>query len=164
MSKITELLSKEEIMAKQRSRIAWLKDGDRNIKLFQAKSREHAYTNRITALRAPDGELRTDQEELEGLATAFYKELFMAQAEAAPEEVLAHVPARVSSEMNEALDRPYTAQEVEWALFMMEACKALGPNGFTTGFFEWRVVVGRHESDNYCAHSKNQASTGSQKL
>jgi hypothetical protein len=45
MSRITELLSREEIMAKQQSRIAWLKDGDRNIKLFQAKSRERANTN-----------------------------------------------------------------------------------------------------------------------
>jgi hypothetical protein len=101
---------------------------------------------------------------LEGLATTFYKELFTAQAEAAPEEVLAHVPARVSSEMNEALDRPYIAQEVERAMFMIGACKAPGSDGFTARFFEWMAVAGRHESDNYCAHSQNQASTGSQKL
>ena len=88
------------------------------------------------------------------------------------------MPTRVSSEMNEALDRPYTAQEVERALFSMGTCKAPGPDGFIAGFyqthwetvgpsitnavldfFEWRAVAGRHESD-----VKNQASAGSQKL
>jgi len=44
--------------------------------------------------------------------------------------------------MNEALDRPYTAQEVEWALFMMGACKAPGPDGFTAVFYQthWETV------------------------
>jgi len=47
MARISELLAREEIMEKQRSRIAWLKDGDRNTKLFQAKAKERAKTNQI---------------------------------------------------------------------------------------------------------------------
>lgn len=40
MSRLSELLAREETMEKQRSRITWLKEGDCNTKLFQAKARE----------------------------------------------------------------------------------------------------------------------------
>lgn len=40
MSQISELLTTEEIVEKQRSRLGWLKDGDRNTSLFQAKAKE----------------------------------------------------------------------------------------------------------------------------
>lgn len=93
-------------------------------------------------MRDPHGELRTSQEDLEGLASDFYKELFTAQPETAPDEVLVHVPALVSAAMNEVLEAPYTPQEVERALFMMGPCKAPGPDGFTAGFYQthWETV------------------------
>lgn len=110
--------------------------------MFHAKAKERAKVNQITALRDPDGELRTKQEELEGLASAFYTELFTAQLDAAPEGVLAHVPTRVSDDMNDSLVRPFTAQEVERALVMMGPCKAPGLDGFTAGFYKthWETV------------------------
>jgi hypothetical protein len=40
--------------------------------------------------------------------------------------------------MNEALESPFTGQEVERALFMMGANKALGLDGFTVGFYQAR--------------------------
>ena len=78
MSSIAELLAREEIMEKQRSRISWLKDGDRNTGFFQAKAKERAKTNHISALRSADGVLITDQKDIEGMANDFYKELFTA--------------------------------------------------------------------------------------
>lgn len=50
MSRMSELLSREETMTKQRSRIDWLKEGDRNTAFFQAKARERAQTNHIAPL------------------------------------------------------------------------------------------------------------------
>lgn len=123
-------------MEKQRSRISWLKDGDRNTKLFQVRSKERSKCNHISALRSADGVLVTDQKDIEGLANDFYKALFSAQPDLDVEGVLAHVPARVTEPMNEILDAPFTAQEVERALSMMGANKAPGPDGFTTGFFQ----------------------------
>ena len=61
MARISELLAREETMEKQRSRITWLKEGDRNTKLFQAKSKERAKTNQIVGLWSTEGVLVTEQ-------------------------------------------------------------------------------------------------------
>jgi hypothetical protein len=50
MARISELLS-QECMEKQRSWIDWLRDGDRNTALFQAKARERGRSNRIKSLK-----------------------------------------------------------------------------------------------------------------
>jgi hypothetical protein len=55
MSRMSELLSREEIMMKQRSRLDWLKEGDRNTSFFHSKAREQAQTNRILALGTEEG-------------------------------------------------------------------------------------------------------------
>jgi hypothetical protein len=51
MRRIAEILSREDIMEKQRSRVDWLADGDRNSAYFQAKARGIAKQNRISCLR-----------------------------------------------------------------------------------------------------------------
>lgn len=51
MAKISELLSREEYMERQRSQIDWPKEGDHNTSFFQAKAKERANTNRINALK-----------------------------------------------------------------------------------------------------------------
>lgn len=136
MSRISELLSREEVMERQRSRMDWLKDGDRNTSLFQAKSRARAKRNAITSLRRDDGTVAVAQEDIEGVATEFYADLFSAQEGLNPELILGHVPMKVTEAMNERLTRPYTAVEVERALSMMGSSKAPRPDGFTAGFYQ----------------------------
>ena len=87
-------------MEKQQSRIDWLKDGDRNTALFQAKARERAKRNKISVLKRDDGSLATSQDELDSIATEFYKNLFTAQNELSPETIFEHVPRKVTAEMN----------------------------------------------------------------
>jgi hypothetical protein len=136
MARISELLSREEIMEKQRARMEWLKYGDRNTSLFQAKSRARAKRNAIVSLRRDDDSVATSQEDIEVVATDFYSNLFLTQDDLNPELVLQHVPRKVTDEMNERLARPYTAVEVERAIHMMGANKAPGPDGFTAGFYQ----------------------------
>jgi hypothetical protein len=53
--RLAEVLAREEIMVKQRSRIDWLREGDRNTGFFQAKLKQRARSNRIAALKRADG-------------------------------------------------------------------------------------------------------------
>jgi hypothetical protein len=82
------------------------------------------------------------QEELEELAMNFYEHLFTAQENTYPEEVVQFVPSKVTPVMNGMLDAPFTATEIEKALFMMHPHKAPGPDGFTAGFFQrhWGLI------------------------
>jgi len=142
MNQLSESLAREEIMERQRSRVEWLREGDRNTGYFQAKAKARARSNRIQALKSSDGELVCDQTRLEELANNFYQDLFMAQTDLEPELVCQHVPRKVSEAMCDILEQPFLPEEVEKALFQMGPSKAPGPDSFTAGFFQrhWALV------------------------
>jgi hypothetical protein len=142
MKQISELLSREEVMEKQRSCIDWLREGDHNTAFFQAKSRERAKGNHINSLYRDDGTMVTEQVDIEGEARQFYAELFIGQEVLQPEAILDHVLTKVKEQMNDELLKPFTAGEVQQALFMMGANKAPGPDGFTAGFYQyhWKLL------------------------
>jgi hypothetical protein len=142
MSRLSELLAREEVMEKQCSRVEWLQAGDCNIGFFHAKARQRARTNKITALRRHDGSICTDQTELENLAAVFYHHLFSAQENSNPEEVVRFIPDKVTDLHNELLCSPFTEAEIRVALFMMKPNEAPGPDGFTTGFYQghWNLL------------------------
>jgi hypothetical protein len=63
--RIDEILYREEMMWLQRSRVAWLKEGDRNTKFFHMKAATRTEKNKITRLRKEDGNLTQDKNEME---------------------------------------------------------------------------------------------------
>ena len=76
-NRMDELLYREEMMWLQRSRIAWLKEGDRNTKYFHRKAPWRARKNHIEKLKREDGSWSTDQKEMQGMATSYFEHLFM---------------------------------------------------------------------------------------
>lgn len=142
MARISELLSREEVMERQRSRVQRIKEGDRNTSFFQAKSRERARINKINALKRGDGSIVTSQEELEVTAMEFYANLFTEQEVLDPGPILNCVPVKVMTEMNELLTQPFTVEEIRKAVFMMGTNKAPGPDGLTAGFYQvhWETL------------------------
>jgi hypothetical protein len=51
MVQLLETLAREEIMERQRSRVKWLREGDRNTSFFQAKARARSRGNKIRGLK-----------------------------------------------------------------------------------------------------------------
>jgi hypothetical protein len=142
MNQLAELVEGKEIMQKQRSRIDWLCEGDRNTDFFQAKATNCHRRNRITSLMKDDGSMVTDQEGLEEMAVRFYQNLFEAQENLQPDLVCQFVPLKVIPAMNEELDKPFSVEEVEKALFAMAPNKSPGVDGFTADFFQkhWELI------------------------
>jgi hypothetical protein len=135
MNKISELLSREDIMMRKRSRALWLSEGGRNTKYFHAKVKERTRSNKIVSLQKDDGTYTSTQSELENLAANFYTSLFTAQDHTTPKVITSYVPQKVTQEMNDELRAPFTDWEIEKALLMMNPNKSPGPDGFTVGFY-----------------------------
>lgn len=75
---LNELLYREEMLWLQRSRISWLKEGDRNTRFFHNKAKWRAKKNRISKLRGPDGTVVKSTHEMEKIATDYFKDMFTA--------------------------------------------------------------------------------------
>jgi hypothetical protein len=66
-----ELLYREEMMWLQRSRIAWLKEGDQNTKFFHRKA--PGKKNSINLLKKDDGNITKDKKEMEDMTKVFFR-------------------------------------------------------------------------------------------
>lgn len=72
---INEVLTREEIMWNQRSRVEWLKNGDSNTKLFHASTSQRWSKNRIEGLMDSEGEWHTEEDETEDHCELFQEYL-----------------------------------------------------------------------------------------
>ena len=106
---------------------------------FNAVKDKPPRTN-ISELTIPGGSSITSQVELEECCTAFYKELYTAQAcddrtRRSEQEILATLPASISPSMSRALSLPLSELELHAAACALAKDKAPGPDGIAINFF-----------------------------
>jgi hypothetical protein len=135
----------EEILWKQKSRIQWLKEGERNTKFFHRTVIHRRHSNKITRLISAAGETIHSHEDMESTLIEYYQDLLtepLPDRHEAITKVTQHVPSLVTQEKNSALLRPITIEEVDQALQDTPKSKAPGPDGFTSDFFHhcWPMI------------------------
>ncbi|XP_071680173.1 uncharacterized protein [Lolium perenne] len=131
-----ELLYREEIMWMQRSRVAWLREGDRNTKFFHRRASWRKKKNQIRKLKRPDGSWTCDAREMEGLATDFFQNLYTRDESINPHIITDMLQPCVDEGMNENLCAPFSEKEISDALFQIGPLKAPGPDGFPARFLQ----------------------------
>jgi hypothetical protein len=131
-----ELLYREEMMWLQHSRVAWLKEGDHNMKFFHRKAVGRANKNKVKFLKKADGQFTKVKSEMEAMATSFFKELYTANPAVKPEEVLGLFEPTISDETNRKLCKEFSDEEIGDAMLQIGPLKAPGPDGFPAKFFQ----------------------------
>jgi exonuclease III len=135
----------EEVLWRQKSRVQWLKEGERNTKFFHKAMTHRRYINRISQLEDDQGTPIKDHDQIADALNSFYQDLLTetnTNREEAIEKVTRHIPRIINTDHNSALLRPITQTEVDHAVENMPPGKAPGPDGFTTDFFHhcWDMV------------------------
>ena len=112
------------MMWKQRARVEWLRAGDKNTRYFHMRANMRRAKNKIIALLRADGTTTNDVQEMKAMTNSFYNTLYTSEGTENMDEVLNTVPCKVTQQMNERLNAPYTVEEVKTALFQMVPTKA----------------------------------------
>lgn len=76
MSELDELLYREEMLWLQRSRITWLKEGERNTSYLHRRAVWRARRNYIQRLRKNDGTWSDGPSDMERMACSYFKEVY----------------------------------------------------------------------------------------
>ena len=135
---INDLLGKEEIMWRQRSRVQWLREGDRNTKFFHAQANQRKRRNGILGINDQTGVWVSNQRAIARVAVDYFQSIFTSSSPTEKDisKVVAQVFLKVTAEMNQVLCKEYTETEVGEALKQMGPTKAPGPDGMPPFFFQ----------------------------
>ena len=93
---------------KQKSRVFWLREGDRNTKFFHALTKQRRARNKITQLQDGNGNIVEDEEGLVAIATSYFRQIFESSNPEDIGEALTQVPTTITGAMNESLTAPVT--------------------------------------------------------
>ncbi|XP_048613313.1 uncharacterized protein LOC125587176 [Brassica napus] len=142
LKELSAALKAEEMFWRQKSRVLWLREGDRNSKCFHALVKQRRARNRITQLLDENGNIVEDEEGLVAIATSYFRQIFESSDPEDIAEALSEVPTTITGSINADLTAPVTEWEVKLALFAMHPEKAPGPDGMTALFYQkfWDIV------------------------
>lgn len=140
--KLNQLLQHEHAFWKQRAKVFWLTEGDLNTKFFHQSAKNRRNRNTIKGLFNDIGDWCTSDEDLEKAILEYYGRLFSSSMPSNIPEAVNLLPKIVTNEMNAALTKQFTKDEIYVALKQMHPSKAPGPDGFSPGFYQkfWPLV------------------------
>lgn len=156
-SQILERAKQEETLWRQKSRIKWLKDGERNTKKFHRTTIQRRMNNNISHIQNEQGERIENQTGIQSEFLDYFKQAHQEpniDRLPAMDSILSNIPKLILEEHNQLILRPVDLQEVEEAMHQLKVGKVLGLDGFTSNFFHhfwdlikmevWKVVEEFH--------------------
>jgi hypothetical protein len=143
------LLIVEEKLLKQKSRIQWLNLGDGNNSFFHNLVKVRNSSNLIKVLMDNEGNIIYDMQKISNMAANFYKQLLGHSSHEFNSEKAARVSNLFKKKFSvvtvAGMSAPVIRQEIKQVVFALNPSKALGPDGFSAGFFPKSLACDRGE-------------------
>ncbi|XP_038980099.1 uncharacterized protein LOC120110150 [Phoenix dactylifera] len=137
------LLRQHEIFWRQKSRVQWVSEGDRNTRFFHRSTIIRRQRSMIHSLRAGSGHRVEGEPAIRQVLLDFFRSRWT-EGEAASDGDPPPLTVDVGIGDSESvlLTRPVSAQEVQEAVWALAADKAPGPDGFPPFFFRryWGII------------------------
>jgi hypothetical protein len=129
----------DETLWHPKSRIRWLKEGERNTNFFHRKTIARRSHNKIFKIRDHDGIERESHQDIENTLVNHFqgidKEPNQDRSEAI-QRITQHIPKLVTEDQNVSLRKPIAKEEIDQVVQEMPNGKAPGLDGFTVEFFK----------------------------
>ena len=135
-AELNKLCEKEEKMWHQRSRLQWIKSGDRNTQFFHGIATQRKRKHFIKGLKDSEGRWQSEEGIYTKILVDFYANLFTTFNPQKLDSIMDGVQRVVTEEMNSKLTAIYTMEEVELAIKEMAPLKAPGLDGMPPLFYQ----------------------------
>lgn len=133
---LQQALSFEESYWKDKSRLKWLTQGDRNTRFFHRTAQMKKVSKQMSSLRHGDSIL-LEPAEIENRVISYFTELFASSNSCTDNGLIEKVvPQLVSADDNIMLTCEPSAEEIKVAVFSLNKDSAPGPDGYGGGFFQ----------------------------
>lgn len=133
---VANLWKQEEIYWSQRSRLKWLKWGDRNSRFFHAATIQRRDRNRLQRIKDTRDIWVEGQDSIFCDIIEHYSDVYRFGGSQPMSECLQAIPQIVSLELNEVLMAQIEEEEIKNVVFSMGALKASGPDGLNALFYQ----------------------------
>lgn len=130
--------------ARVRARVQWVEEGEASTRFFLRLERKHALEEWVSAIRGPDGALKSDIDGILRSWVTFFSSLFSASPTDASvqDELLSNVSARLPLGSGHSCDGLLTVAEIHKALKGAATGKSPGSDGLPVEFYSrfWHII------------------------
>lgn len=129
---------KEKFYRRQRSRVQWLKEGNRNSKFFLVKASKCRSNNTNRGLRNESSVWTDKEEKVADIIKRYYNNLFsfINPTDDDLNIVTRVISSKISEDQNQMLTKPFKTNDVCTTIRQFHHSNALGPDGYSTFFFQ----------------------------
>lgn len=123
--KLCAAYREEELYWRQKSRVLWLRGGDRNTRYFHAKTKQRRARNRITRLMNSMNDWVYSAKDTEAVASGYFHDLFTTSNPNTIEDTIRYITEEVIDEMNKDLLAVPHDEEIREATFAISTLTKL---------------------------------------
>ncbi|XP_026428559.1 uncharacterized protein LOC113324452 [Papaver somniferum] len=116
-ARLEYLYNLEELYWKDKSREVWLLEGDRNTPYFHRVTLFRMKRNTISWIKDSSNSILTDRDNIGNSFIDYFKSLYSSQPHQFQDEILNDLPVKFSTEDNDTLNLPLTAEEIKNDVF-----------------------------------------------